>query len=100
MTGCRTPCGQDPGNPENAVPAFFSSSLARPTSFLFDDMESLGSIPRSGIAEAYRIAKCLNLNCNINICFPIVLGDPCERVSRAPHRGRDPQLRMSALGDD
>lgn len=92
VTGCRTPCGQDPGNPENAVPAFLSSSLARPTSFLFDDLGSLGSIPRSGIAEAYRIVKCLNLNCNINIYFPIVLGDPCERVSRAPPQGSWPTV--------
>lgn len=87
MTGCCRAWGRDPGNPENTVSASFSSSLAQPTSFLFDDLESLGSVPRSGIAEAYRIVKCLSLNCNINTCFLIVLGDHCERVSRAPPQG-------------
>lgn len=90
--------GRDPGNPENAVSAYFSSSLTQPTSFLFDDLESLGSIPRSGIAEAYRIVKCLNLNCDINTYFPIVLGDPCERVSRAPTQGLWPTAENVGSG--
>jgi hypothetical protein len=37
------------------------------------------------------------MNCNVNICFLTISGDPCERVIRVPKGVMTPTLRTPVL---